>query len=133
MGSNESPQRVGASERSGGTSSSHRIADLTDTFVPHGCVESLLVWSLLAGEIPVPNTPAWKALYDFAEAIALRRLAAIRPVLAVSDMDASITNRYAQRRDTYATPPKTAAQIRAEVKHSHAKWEREIAERWAAA
>lgn len=136
MNTHESPQRVGASERSGGPAAAPRVADTTDKFTPCECVEAVIVWAILSGDAPPPNTPGWLALMDFVEAMVQRRLAAIRPVLVHSDMwdSARGPNRYddlAQLRDTYDRPPKSAAQIRAEVKHSHARWEREIAARWA--
>lgn len=36
-------------------------------------------------------------MFDLAEALALRKLAAIRPLLAAVDLDASIGNKYVQR------------------------------------
>jgi hypothetical protein len=113
--------------RPGGPAS--RVADTTDKFVPHDCIEAVIVWALLSGEIPTPNTPAFRALLDLAEALALRRLRAIAPVLEASNMWFSIGNRYAERHNTYDTPPRTAAQIMAQARHSWAKVEREIAAR----
>lgn len=81
------------------------------------CPEAELVWALLAGEAPAPDTAGWRALFDLAEAIALRKLAAIRPLLVASDMDASITNRYVERTRITSVEPCGSCGAQVELVH----------------
>jgi hypothetical protein len=129
---NEESRPEAALNGSGGPAAVTRVADTTDKYVPHDCIESDLIWMLLAGTWAPPDTVAWRHVSFLVTALVQRKLVAIRPVLAHAGMWSEIPNRYddmERLRDTYELPPKTPEQIRAQVKYSHAKWEREIAAR----
>lgn len=72
------------------------VTDATDSFVQCGCVEAVVLWAILSGDAPAPDTAGWRTLMHLVEALALRKLAAVRPMLVQSDMDELITNRFAQ-------------------------------------
>lgn len=91
--------------RSGGPGA--MIAATTDAFVQCGCVEAVVLWAILSGDAPAPNTAGWRTLMHLVEALALRKLAAIRPMLVQSEMDSLVPNRFAQLevlRNTYVIP-----------------------------
>lgn len=83
------------------------VPDSTDSFTPCGCDESILVWAILSGDAPGPDTVGWRTIMHFVEALTLRKLAAIRPMLVRSEMDTLIHNRFTQlevRRNTFEIP-----------------------------
>lgn len=99
------PLAGSASKRPGGPVP--MVAATPDSFAPCGCIESDVLWGILSGDVPAPNTAGWRTMLHFADALVLRRLAAIRPMLVATDMDALIPNRFAQLevlRNTYVIP-----------------------------
>lgn len=61
---------------------------------PCSCIESDLLWALFSGEAPPPDTAGMRALLALAEAIAVRHLREVRPMLADSPMFDCIPDRY---------------------------------------
>ena len=92
-----------------------------DALTPCECDESALLWMILSGDAPAPDTAGWRALGHLVEALALRKLAEIRPQLVASNLDAIIPNRFAQleaRRNTYSHAARTPEQIRRDARES---------------
>lgn len=105
MDQNESPQRVGAPEGLGGPAPI--VAVDPDKFAPCGCVESDVLWGILSGDMPAPDTAGWRAMLHLVDAFVMQRLAEIRPMLVQSDLDRLIPNRFLQLellRNTYEIP-----------------------------
>jgi hypothetical protein len=92
---------------------------------PCDCPESDIVWGILSGEWPPPDTVAWRHISALVEALVQRKLAAIRPILEDAAMWSAIPNRYELRHHTYSTPPRTPEQIRAQAAYSWRMADRE--------
>lgn len=101
------PQDVGTGREGLGGPSGESLPGGTDRFTPCGCDESVALWAILSGEAPAPDTVGWRTILHFVEALTLRKLAAIRPMLVRSELDALIDNRFTQLevlRNTFEIP-----------------------------
>lgn len=101
----ESPQRVGAPDGLGGPGATLPVHP--DRFTPCECVESDVLWGILTGEVPAPDTAGWRATLHLIDAFVMRRLVEIRPMLVESDLDRIIPNRFLQLellRNSYEIP-----------------------------
>lgn len=135
----ESPL-AGASGRSGGPGA---ILPVQTAFAPLPwnedceCREATLLRMIASGELPLPMTGSFKTLAGVVRAAAIRKLRQVSHDVSEGGRDgkgaswASGTSHatLTERRDHYDRPPRTAAQLMAEARHSWAKVERQIASR----
>lgn len=127
------PVEDGAAKWSGGPAP--MVLDSPDVAPPPWlgrceCREATLLRMIAAGELPLPMSGSFKTLAGIVKAAAVQKLRQMSHAIADSSDWTRPVTAYAElerKRNTYADRPRTAAQIRAEARHSWAKVERDIA------
>ncbi len=94
------------------------------------CREATLLRMIASGELPLPMSGSFKTLAGIVKAAAIQKLRALSHDLADANDWTRPSTAYAElerKRNTYPERPRTPAQIAAQVRHSWAKVERDIA------
>lgn len=106
---------------------------------PCECDQAVLLRAIGTGELPLPDVALWRTLNDWIQSSAVARLRQVSHALAGEPytgrddgtdhwhrVAASSTHADLERlRATYDRPPRTPAQVQAEIRHSWARFERE--------
>jgi hypothetical protein len=95
------------------------------------CREAVLLRMIAAGELPLPMSGSFRTLAGIVKAAAIQKLRALSHDLADANDWSRPSTTYPElerRRSTYDQPARTAAQIRAQARHSWAVVERQISE-----
>lgn len=133
------PLAGSASKRSGGPALSLPVDGVIAPLLanePCECREARILRMIASGELPLPMSGSFKTLAGIVQAAAIKKLRQVSHDISEGGRGngsswASGTSHaeLERRRDYYDKPPRTAAQLMAQARHSWAKVEREIASR----